>query len=43
MVACDLTEGEQVDGEESGTKHRALRDIVVDWGRGGGEPWRVTN
>lgn len=35
-MAYDLAEGEQVGGEECWTKHRALRDTMVDWGRVGG-------
>lgn len=30
----DLTKGEHVDGKEKGTKLRALRHALVDWGWG---------
>ena len=31
MFANYLTKGEHVDGEEEGSKHRALRHDLVDW------------
>ena len=30
-----LTKGEHLDGEEEGSKHRALRNTLVDWSWGG--------
>lgn len=44
VVTHDLVQGDQVDGEESGTKHGALRSALVNWGVGEGvvvEPWMV--
>ena len=35
MFANYLTKGEHVDGEEEGSKHRALRHALVDWSWGG--------
>ena len=35
MVAEDLTKWEDVYDEEEGTKNRALRDTVGNWGSGG--------
>ena len=35
MVADNLTEGEHVDCEEEGSKHRTLRHALVDWCWGG--------
>ena len=34
MMSDDLAEGEHVNGEQEGAKHRALGYTVVDWGRG---------
>ena len=35
MFADYPTKGEHEDGEEEGSKHRALRHILVDWSWGG--------
>ena len=35
MLANNLTKGEHIDGEEQGSKHRALRHALVDWSWGG--------
>lgn len=35
VMANDLAKGEHVDREKKGSKDRALRHSLIDWGRGG--------